>query len=230
MTTVIAPTRHGVLPRVNLLPPEIAQRARFDRQRYALVGALALTVVGMVGAYVVASQSAGRAEADLGTVRADGLAITQETAQYADIPRVEAQTRAAESQLQIAMGQEVRWSYFLNDVSVLMPSNVWLTNLTMTQPLAAAPGVAAVPLDPAVGRYATPGIAALTYAGTARTYADVATWLESQELIAHSDAPYLTTSADAKIGAVDVVGFTTTATVDSSALSGRYDTPAGQPR
>lgn len=231
MSTVLTQTRHGALPRINLLPPEIAERAHFENQRYAMAGGVALAVLCLAGAYALASRSAGNAESDLATVRSEGAAITAESAQYSDIPRMEAETQAAESSLQTAMGQEVRWSFFLNDVSSTIPADVWLTNLTMAQPIVAVPGAAAVPVDPAaVGAYAAPGIASLTYAGTSRTYGEVARWLESQERIAHSDLPYLTTSADAQIGEVDVVGFTTTATIDAGAYSWRYDTSGGLPR
>ena len=230
MSTVLTARRDGVLPRINLLPPEIAERARFKKQRFGMTGALALTVLGLAGAYAIAVQSADSAESDLQTQRSEGDAISQKSAQYADIPRVEAQTQAAESSLQSAMGQDVRWSFFLNDVSTTIPSDVWLTSLTMTQPLAGPVGAPVAPIDPATAEaYSGPGIASITYAGTSKVYGDVARWLESQELINHLDAPYLTTSADSKIGSVEVVGFTTTATVDASAYSRRYDTPTDIP-
>ena len=35
--------------------------------------------------------------------------------------------------LQQAMGQEVLWSYVLNDLSLRIPSNVWLTGVQATE-------------------------------------------------------------------------------------------------
>ncbi len=43
------------------------------------------------------------------------------------------------------MGDEVRFSQLLNDLSLTVPSNVWIQNLSFTQapPPAAAPGAVA---------------------------------------------------------------------------------------
>ena len=44
------------------------------------------------------------------------------------MPQVYAQVAAAQAQLTQAMGQEMRYSYVLNDLSLTIPSDVWLTN------------------------------------------------------------------------------------------------------
>ena len=44
------------------------------------------------------------------------------------------------------MGQEVRWSYFLNDLSLKTPSKVWLTSMTVTPDVDAAAAAAAAPV------------------------------------------------------------------------------------
>ncbi len=216
-------TTQAATPRVNLLPPEIAQEKRFTQLRLALAGAVVATLVGTGALYVLAEQSQQDAALELQAEQDRGSAISRESAKYVEVTQVEAQTQAAEASLQTAMAQEVRWSFFLNDLTSAMPADAWLTSLAMTQSL---DGAALAPTA-AAATYAKPGIASLTYAGVGRSYPAVAGWLEAQEAITTSDDPYATTTADSKIGEIDVVEFTTTATINDSAYSRRYDTPQG---
>ncbi len=52
---------------------------------------------------------------------------------------------AAQAQLQLAMGNEVRWSFFLNDLALTMPSGVSLDTLALTSPPPGAPTQATAP-------------------------------------------------------------------------------------
>ena len=126
------------------------------------------------------------------------------------------------------MAQEVRWSFFLNDVSSVMPADAWLTGLTMTQPVGpeSLAGTPPVPGASAVGGSAA-GIASLTYRGVGLSYPAVASWLEAQEAITDSDDPYVTNTVDVKVGENEVVDFATTAVINDGAYSHRFDTPQG---
>ena len=222
-------TAVAALARVNLLPPEIAEDRRFTRLRLVLAGAIVVTLAGSGGLYVLAERSSRDAAAQLRAEQDRSSGITRESAQYAAVPQMEAQTQAVEKSLQTAMGQEVRWSYFLNDLTSVIPADAWLTGLTMTQPLTTTAPAQAAALDPTapVAGFSTPGIASLTYDGVGRTYPAVAAWLAAQEAITTSDSPYLSETTTTKIGGVDVVKFTTTATINEGAYSQRYDTPQG---
>jgi len=218
-------TARAATPRVNLLPPEIAQEKRFNQLRLGLAGAIVATLAGTGVLYIVAEQSKQDAATELQVEQDRGATISRESAQYAAVPQVEAETQAAESTLQTAMGQEVRWSFFLNDLTSAMPADAWLTSLTMTQPVDSSDQSATSPAPVLT----TPGIASLTYAGVGRSYPAIAAWLDAQEYITTSDDPYVTNSADSKIGEADVVTFTTTASVNTSAYSGRYNSTQGPP-
>jgi hypothetical protein len=221
-------TARAVVPRVNLLPPEIAEHRRFARLRLALAGALVATLAGIGGLYVVAYRASEDAAALVQVENDRGSVIARASARYAMIPELENQARAAESSLQTAMAQEVRWSYFLNDVSSVIPADAWLTGLTMTQPVGpeSVAGAPPVPGASTVGGSAA-GIASLTYRGVGLSYPAVASWLEAQEAITDSDDPYVTNTVDVKVGENEVVDFATTATVNDGAYSHRFDTPQG---
>ena len=204
------------LPRVNLLPPEIEEGKRFRRIQVGL-GAGVLAAVGVVAVGVVlASASVSSANEELEAASAEGSRLQAETAKYADVTAVYAQSAAAQAMLAEAMGEEVRYSRFLSDLSLSVPENVWLTSLTFAQ----------APVDPAVGS-TEPGVATLTVSGKGFSHEDVAMWLESLAAQKTYTDPNFSSSQEVMIGEREAVEFASTATLTPEALSGRYTAPAG---
>jgi len=204
------------LPKVNLLPPEIAEQARFRKVQAGLAGGV-LAAVGVVALlYVGASSSLGEANTELETAQATSTQLQAESAKYADVTAVYAQAAAAQAMLAEAMGQEVRYSRFLSDLGLSVPENVWITSLAYAQ----------APVDPAVGA-TEPGVAKLTVSGKGFSHEDVALWLESLAAQSTYANPYFSTSTEALIGTREFVDFTSTASLTPAALSGRYTQPAG---
>lgn len=204
------------LPRVNLMPAEIAERRRMRRIQVGL-GAGVLSAVGLVVlGFAAASSSASAANDELTLAQAEQGRLQAESAQYAEVTAVYAQAAAAEAMLTEAMGQEVRYSRFLSDLSLTVPENVWLKSLTFSQ----------TPTEAAVG-VAEPGIGTVTVSGIGFSHEDVAVWLESLAGQKGYVNPYFSSSTEALIGPRTVVNFESTATLTSEALSGTYTAPAG---
>ena len=205
-----------VLPRVNLLPPEIAESARFRRITYGLGGGLlgALGVVALL--YVGALAAVTEASSDLETATATGASLQVETAKYADVEAVYARAAAAQAMLTSAMGEEVRYSRYLNDLSLTVPENVWVKNVTFAQ----------VPAPAALGS-TVPGIGTVTFTGVGFKHDDVAVWLDSLAKQKGYVNPYFTSSTKVLLGNRSTVNFTSTVTMTADALSGRYTTPQG---
>ena len=116
-----------------------------------------------------------------------------------------------------AMGEEVRYSRFLSDLSLTVPENVWLKNLTFTQ--GEVPAAAVGSTEPAIGT--------VTVTGVGFSHDDVAVWLESLAGQKGYTNPYFSSSSESLIGTRTVVDFTSTAELTSEALSGQYTKPAG---
>jgi Tfp pilus assembly protein PilN len=114
------------------------------------------------------------------------------------------------------MGQEIRWSYFLNDLSLKIPNRVWLTSMTVSKS-----DVAAAP--PAAGQYVNPGIGSITFDGQAYSHNDVAAWLNSLARQKGYTQPYFSDSTIEAVGSnEDAVKFTSQVTITDDALSKRY--------
>ena len=176
MTTLTA-ARVAELPRVNLLPPEIAQASRLRRLQIVL-GLGLLVVLGLVAMlFLWVSGQVNAADVELADAQAVGASLQADVAEYAEVPAVNAQVDAAQTALVAAMLPEIRWSFFLNDLSLTIPQSSRLTSLTATNGAAAAQlgGVSAA-LPTQLGQ---PTLGTMTFAGKTSSFDGVASWLQS---------------------------------------------------
>jgi Tfp pilus assembly protein PilN len=219
-TTLVA------LPRVNLLPPEISAARRLRKLQVGLGAGVGASVL-VVGALVLAAAGqVADAQDGLDASKARGAALQSETNKYADVPAVYAAVDVKEAQLSLAMAREIRWSYFLNDLSLRTPGKVWLTGMTVEETVdSGVPG--ATPAVAGTQTLATPGIGTITFAGSGYEHNDVASWLRALAGQKGLADPYFTRSTEEKIGDQDAVTFDSQAVITDEALSGRYTQKAG---
>ena len=226
MSTLTA-TRLGTLPRVNLLPPEIGERRRLKKLQTGLGAGVAAAAVVVGALTLLAMAQVDSAQEDLDASQARGVRLQAEANKFAEVPLVYAQVEAAQAQLGQAMGQEVRWSYFLNDISLKTPNKVWLTNMTVAQNVDTAATVAVPTPALAQGSYIPSGLGTVTFEGKGFAHNDVAAWLDALAKQKGLTQPYFTNSEVQKIGTDSSVTFSSQATITEEALSGRYIQKAG---
>jgi len=178
-----------------------------------------VAAAGVVGApYLAATRHPAPAPTQLVVQQAEQTKLQGQVAQLQNVSTVYAQVAARESMLRTAMGQEVQWSHYLNDLSLSLPTNVWITNLGITQA-----GAAGAPAAPAANAaLGDPGIGKVSFSGVGLVHADVASWLESLAKEKGYANPYFANSTEALIGTRKTVNFTSSVTVTKDALSGRY--------
>jgi Tfp pilus assembly protein PilN len=221
--TTLTTTQLTTLPRVNLLPPEVEEQRRLRKVQVGL-GAALLAALGAVGALtVLANGAVGDAQSDLDQANARGRQLQAQQNQYAEVPLVYAQVEAAQAQLSEAMGKEIRWSYFMNDISLRVPSSIWLTKMTVTQQVDGP----AVATTAGTGSYLTPGIGSVQFEGKGLAHNNVAAWLDRLAKQKGLSQPYFTSSRKELIDETVVVSFASEATVTDEALSQRYTQKAG---
>ena len=219
----------STLPRVNLLPPEIAEARRFRRVRLGLGAAVALSVVAVGGLYYHAHGGVAAARDDLTQAQADNSRLAHQLTQYQNVTAIKDKVAAAELNLQQAMGPQVLWSHYLSDLSLVLPGNVWLTevqvNLTGTDqsstPGTSGPGgmAGALPSLDAIG--------VVSIKGSALSHRDVAAMLTALAKEKGLTDPYFTKSSETVVQNTTkkVAEFEATVDVNRKALSGRYLTP-----
>jgi Tfp pilus assembly protein PilN len=217
-TPVVAATAGRALPRVNLLPPEIHEAVRFRRFQLAMAGAgvAAVAIVAALG--VSAHNSSQSAKNELAQAQATHASLQSQLGGLQSVKDVYAQVAARKAMLAQAMGSEVRWSYYLTDLSLKVPDHVWLTNVTATQAGAGPVAGAAATTQSALPT----GLGTVTFSGTAFSHDDVASWLDMLAKEKGFVGVYFTNSTKAYLGPRAVVNFTSSATLSQAALSGRY--------
>jgi Tfp pilus assembly protein PilN len=148
---------------------------------------------------VLAAASVSDATVELDSATATGSQLQAENAKYAEVTAVYAAAAAAEAMLTQAMGEEIRYSQFLNDLSLTVPEKVWLKNVTFTQ----------VATPPALGA-TEPGLGTVTFTGVSYSHNDVAVWLESLAKQQGYKDPYFSASTEVLIGKRKAVDFSST--------------------
>ncbi|MGH8869296.1 MAG: PilN domain-containing protein [Actinomycetes bacterium] len=234
MSAVTTILRTATAPHVNLLPPEIASERRIRRVKAAFAAAVALAVLAVGGLYLNAVSEVDGAQLQLQEVQDQQATMQDQVAALAHVKQTYAQVAAAQTLVKQARDQEVRWSYYLNDLSLSLPDGVWLDTMTLartdaTGAAAATDTTAAVPVDPATGTTtATPGIGTVTFTGSAYGHNDVATWLETLSAQKGYADAYLTNSTERTAGSRTVVDFTSDVVVTDEALWRNYLNASGQ--
>jgi Tfp pilus assembly protein PilN len=218
-----------ILASVNLLPSTYAKRAAVKKAKFFAAMAVLAALLISLFAWLVANQKEAAAQEALDAATAERALLQAEAAKYSDVPKVFATVAAAEDQLTLAMGNEVRWSFFLNDLALTMPSGVSLDTLQVTSPAPGAPTQAVAPSAASATAAASgssgagiPGIGTMTVSAKAFTYNTVANWLDSLAKLPTLSDPYVGSISAGTEEGTDIVTYSSTATVTSEALSQRY--------
>lgn len=223
-TQPVGTAKTGTLATVNLLPPEIYEAARFRRLQFGLAG-VGLAAVAVVGALTYqAHHSVSAANDQLTQAQTQQTTLQTQLNGLQSVRDVYGQVAAKQAMLTRAMGGEIRWSTYLTDISLRVPSNVWLTNMTATE-------TGATPTAPTTGA-ATPaggaspltvgGIGTVQFSGVAFSHDDVATWLDALAKEKGFTNVYFTSSTKGAIGPRGVVNYVSQVTLSQAALSGRF--------
>lgn len=220
--TLLTAARVSEMPRVNLLPPEIAAAAKL-RKLQILLGLLVLgafVIAGLLFMWASAKVSAEQQALDDAT--AEATSLTAEKAQYSEVPEVDAALLVAETNRAQAMAPEIRWSYLMNDLALTTPSGVRLAGMTAVNTAAAAQ-VTPEPFAP-VTTLGLPQVGTVDFTGRANDYDAVASWMNS---LARQSEWFLepSVSSISKVEAEDTQGdvydFAGASFLSPEALSGR---------
>jgi len=210
-TTTAAP------PRVNLLPPEIAERAKLRRAQVAMVatGLAAVAVVGVM--YMQATAKVSAAEDEKTQALAANSVLQQQLGDLEGVKRAYAEVDAASKTLALAMHHDVRWSSYLHDLSLTLPENVWLDELSVEMAAGSSSGGTSSNGDSVLD----PGLGTVTFKGQAFSHDDVASFLDTLSKQKGYSDPYFSKAEDLLLERV-IIEFEATSYLNEKALSNRY--------
>ena len=107
----------------------------------------------------------------------------------------------------------------LRDLSLTIPSSIYLTTMTITQPVDTP--------DSVVGAWGNSGLASITLHGQAAKLTDVAAWLDSLTKAKYYGDPYVTTAVRPDVKKDTAFQFDSTVLITPVALTDRYAAKAG---
>ena len=204
---------------INLLPSEVAQRRR-AREITLLIGAAGAALIALlVLVYLVQTARVAGERGELEDVRKENAALQGQVNDLQAFAQQQKTLQTKQQLLTTLTQNEVRWSVLLNDISLVIPSDVWLTNFTgsvQTSTGQRGPVEANVP------------IGTISLGGSTFTHLDVAKWLSRLSVVREFAFPYLTMSAKGVVGDQPVVSFNSSVQLSRDAL--RRNQPGGERR
>lgn len=223
---VAAPVTAPRLPRVNLLPPEIAAESAFKKTQFILAGAAAAVVLTLGAGFAISAMQASNAADDLAAQQKVASDLSKEEAQYARVPEVLGKIANVENAQATGMATDVAWYSQLDAINAKFPEGMTFESLkmTMNDGMTAAATAEATP-----NPLAEPGaIGTITIEALNTTYSGSADWLD----MAGSQPGYVNqyyTMADAAWDAdskTNLVKLSTTVEFTDEVLTHRFDRKA----
>jgi len=147
--------------RINLLPPEIGRKRRDEeRWRWVVLGAV---VVGLVlaGLFVMLQFQVSARQSEVASVKQQAEGLQQSAARFQVFQEKQTDLDNRKRVASTALAGRVEWSKLLSEIALVMPSDIYVLRLGLTEPKAA------VAAGPSGGSGAAPTLGKLTVDGRA---------------------------------------------------------------
>ncbi|MFM9877194.1 MAG: hypothetical protein ACKVOG_05005 [Rhodoglobus sp.] len=119
----------GGEPRVNLLPPEVAQRKKARSARRGLVALVILVLLAVAGGYAFAAVQVELARAELAAAQARTAELLGEQLKYSEVTAVGGQVLGVTSARTVAVSTEVLWNDLYKLIRDRLPEGTTLASL-----------------------------------------------------------------------------------------------------
>lgn len=172
---------------INLLPPEIQQRRRAKRITALFLLVLAVLIVFMLFTFAAISYRIYRQEKLVAQQKRENVELTTEISQLKAYEAKQTELQRMENAVNRALAGKIMWSRIMNELSMVIPSDVWLIDLTGD------------------------GIAGVSLKGYTFDHPAVAKWMVRQKEIKELTRIGLQYSKKAEVEKQNVIEFTTTA-------------------
>jgi Tfp pilus assembly protein PilN len=197
---------------VNLLPPEIRQRAIIRRNTFLIAAAGVLLVGLMVLLYFVQVGRLSGVNDQISAQEATNTSLKNQAAQLSEFASLKAEADAKRAVLTELYANEVSMSSLLQDVSNVMPSDSYLSSLSVSidQPGAGTPSTGGT----------TTFIGQVTFAGQAYRSETFPIWLDRIGSITGFENPFLNAYSEAQPGSL-VYQFQSSVNLSADAMTAR---------
>ena len=187
------------MSQVNLLPPEIRQRAQTRKVTLMVIGAGLVVLVLIAFLFVLQSASLSEVNEDVAAQERTNAGLTSEIAGLQEFAALQTEAQAKQALLSAAFANEVSFSGILLDLSRVIPSDAYLTTFAAQVAPPATSVVVTAPV-PGVVVSDTPLIGTMTAAGEAAGADSLASWITRLESVKGWVNPWISTFTETTPG------------------------------
>ena len=217
-----------MMRRIDLLPPSYIQKRR-ERSSLLFVGiATALVVLLLVGWWFFLGLRVNEAEEDLQAAQTANLELDRQIQDLQRFVLLENEVQAKRASLQTVMTGDIDWPGILAEIAMVIPGEVWLTNLTASAGV--TEGATTVPTETSpIPLSDLEPFGRIQFQGESRTMPGVAKWMIQLEKVESFFATYLQNATEGEgDGGIETVSFDTTIQLSDEAASRRFQQGLGE--
>jgi Tfp pilus assembly protein PilN len=200
--------------RMNLLPPEVRQRQKTRRQTAAVIAAGVVVLAGVGALYFLQQLRLVGVNNDLEEQHEVNAGIQAQINDLRRFDELQREVEASRTMLSTLLANEILWSGVLRDVSLVVPSDVWLSGLTGDTNESATSAAPATP-----GAAGTGLVGQITFNGFSLDHRAVALWLARLDDVRGFANPWLSNAQKTDVGNSKVVQFTSSVDLSQQAVA-----------
>ena len=207
--------------RIDLLPPSYLQRRKERNSLLIVVLVTVVVVLLLVGWWFFLGTQVNDAEAELARLQDENRLLDQEIAELQRFVLLENEVAAKRGALQTVMTGDIDWPGTLAEIAMVIPGEVWLTNLTASAGL--TEGAAAVPTEASpIPISELEPFGRIQFQGQSLSMPGVAKWMVRLESVDSFFASYLQNAVAGEEETQTLISFGTTIELSDEAASGRF--------
>ena len=118
---------------INLLPKEVLERRKAEYQLAFMLLGVVVMVILLFSVYGFNFIRIIQAQADLDAVKAENIRVQAEIAKIGDFEKVRSVVEQKQNLISTITSKKYSWSRLLNNISLIVPNEIWLTNLKVSE-------------------------------------------------------------------------------------------------
>ena len=119
--------------RVNLLPKEILEKRRYERYFVWVYAAAAIISVVLIGVWLIMGVQVQQKNRDLQTLQEEANKLRAEADAFAIFEQKQTDLTSRQTVAQQALSGRVDWAKVSNEMSLVLPSDVWVKSIIANQ-------------------------------------------------------------------------------------------------